>query len=53
MDTVTDQISFLDKEVRKLWGHRKTFKVFIKGISITLKKMIKGLILIEKSIKNS
>ena len=25
MDTVTDQISFLDKEVRKLWGHRKGY----------------------------
>ena len=23
MDTVTDQISLLDREVRKLWGHRK------------------------------
>ena len=25
MDTVTDQISFLDKEVRKLWAHRKGY----------------------------
>lgn len=25
MDTVTDQISFLDREVRKLWGHRKGY----------------------------
>ena len=25
MDTVTDQISFLDKEVRKLWGHRRGY----------------------------
>ena len=25
MDTVTDQISLLDREVRKLWGHRKGY----------------------------
>tara|TARA_B100000965_G_C19434033_1_gene687778 strand:+ start:122 stop:772 length:651 start_codon:yes stop_codon:yes gene_type:complete len=25
MDTVTDQIAFLDKEVRKLWAHRKGY----------------------------
>ena len=25
METMTDQIAFLDKEVRKLWGHRKGY----------------------------
>ena len=25
METMLDQISFLDKEVRKLWGHRKGY----------------------------
>ena len=25
METMTDQIAFLDKEVRKLWGHRKSY----------------------------
>ena len=25
METITDQISFLDTEVRKLWGHRKGY----------------------------
>ena len=25
METMTDQISFLDTEVRKLWGHRKGY----------------------------
>ena len=25
MDTVSDQLSFIDKEVRKLWGHRKGY----------------------------
>ena len=32
MDTVTDQISFLDKEVRKLWAHTA------RAILIILKK---------------
>ena len=35
MDTVTDQISLLDREVENFGGIEK-------GISITLKKMIKG-----------
>ena len=25
METMTDQVAFLDKEVRKLWGHRKGY----------------------------
>ena len=45
MDTVTDQISFLDKEVRKLWAHRK-------GYLDNFKKQENKLNSNEKSIKN-
>ena len=45
MDTVTDQISFLDKEVRKLWGHRK-------GYLDNFKENDKRINSNEKSIKN-
>ena len=45
MDTVTDQISFLDKEVRKLWAHRK-------GYLDNFKNQENQLDSNEKSIKN-
>ena len=45
MDTVTDQISFLDKEVRKLWGHRKGYLENFKNQENQLNSN-------EKSIKN-
>jgi hypothetical protein len=45
MDTVTDQISFLDKEVRKLWAHRK-------GYIDNFKNQESQLNSAEKSIKN-
>ena len=45
MDTVTDQISFLDKEVRKLWAHRKGYLENFKNHENQLNSN-------EKSIKN-
>ena len=45
METMTDQIAFLDKEVRKLWGHRK-------GYLDNFKKQENKLNSNEKSIKN-
>ena len=45
METMTDQIAFLDKEVRKLWGHRK-------GYLDSIKKQENKTIKNEKSIQN-
>ena len=45
METMTDQIAFLDKEVRKLWGHRK-------GYLDSIKKQESKTIKNEKSIQN-
>jgi|TARA_B100000927_G_scaffold135070_2_gene108979 chromosome segregation ATPase len=45
METMTDQIAFLDKEVRKLWGHRKGYLDKFKAQE---NKSIQN----EKSIKN-
>lgn len=45
MDTVSDQLSFIDKEVRKLWGHRK-------GYLENFKKQENKLSSNEKSIKS-
>jgi len=42
---MTDQIAFLDKEVRKLWGHRK-------GYLDSIKKQENKTIKNEKSIQN-
>ena len=39
METMTDQITFLDKEVRKLWGHRKGYLDNFKNKKLNLQKM--------------
>jgi chromosome segregation ATPase len=45
METMTDQIAFLDKEVRKLWAHRK-------GYLDNFKKQENKLVQSEKNIRD-